>query len=416
MYAGEFVECGPVDHIFRAPSHPYTRALLSCLPRTGVTKRRASLQWIPGELPPRHVRVAACIFRSRCPAQTEQCSIAPGWTSAGPDHEVRCWHALVAEPVVPIDRPATILKPTDEPVLSAEGLRKTFGHGGAVVRAVNGVSLRVPRGAIVGLVGESGSGKSTLLRCIAGLEEPDAGTTTYLGVELPSDVLARDPAVLKTMQMVFQDPESTLNPSLTVGAALRRHLMALRPVDGGEARRRVDRALEQVRLAPQFAERFPRELSGGEKQRVAIARAFLSAPELVLCDEPLSALDVSVQSAICQLLLDLQHEGHASYVFVSHDLSIIRYMADRIVVMYLGEVIEEGTAESFDVPPVHPYTEALFSATRYPDSSVGAHRVRLRAHRSQQSRARPAKLSADPSTNGPQCRCAHQATHPRAPS
>jgi peptide/nickel transport system ATP-binding protein len=389
MYAGEFVECGPVAGIFRSPSHPYTRALLSCLPRPGVTKRSASLQWIAGELPPRHIHAAECIFRARCPAQTEQCSIAPDWSSTGPDHAVRCWNALVGEPVAPIDRPATILQPTDEPVLSAEALRKTFGRRDATVRAVNGVSLRVPRGAIVGLVGESGSGKSTLLRCIAGLEEPEEGTTTYLGVELPSDVLARDRSMLKTLQMVFQDPESTLNPSLTVGATLRRHLMSLRPVDAGEARRHIEKALDQVRLPPQFAERFPRELSGGEKQRVAIARAFLSTPELVLCDEPLSALDVSVQSAICQLLLDLQQAGQASYVFVSHDLSIVRYMADRIVVMYLGEVIEEGSAESFDVRPVHPYTEALFSATHYPDPRIVAQRVRLRGQISEADKLRP---------------------------
>jgi peptide/nickel transport system ATP-binding protein len=377
MYAGEFVECGPVADIFHAPSHPYTRALLSCLPRPGVTKRCASLQWIGGELPPRHLRVTECIFRSRCPAQTEQCSIAPGWSSIGPDHSVRCWHALVGEPVAPIDRPATLLEPTDDLVLSADGWKKTFGRRSGAVQAVNDASLSVPRGAIVGLVGESGSGKSTLLRCIAGLEQPEQGTTTYLGVELPGGVLSRDKSILKTMQMVFQDPESTLNPSLTVGTTLHRHLRSLRPVDAGEAQRRVEKALEQVRLDPQYQHRLPRELSGGEKQRVAIARAFLSAPELVLCDEPLSSLDVSVQSAICQLLLDLQREGYASYVFVSHDLSIVRYMADRIVVMYLGEAIEEGSAESFDQRPVHPYTEALFSATHQPDPRVVSQRVRL---------------------------------------
>jgi peptide/nickel transport system ATP-binding protein len=389
MYAGEFVECGPVADIFHAPSHPYTRALLSCLPRPGLTKRRATLQWIGGELPPRHLRVTECIFRSRCPAQTDQCSIAPGWTSTGADHSVRCWHARFDEPVAPVDCSATVIEPTDDVVLSAEGLKKTFGRRSGGVRAVNNALLRVPRGAIVGLVGESGSGKSTLLRCIAGLEQPEEGTTTYLGVELPGDVLARDKSILKTMQMVFQDPESTLNPSLTVGTTLRRHLMSLRPVDAREAERLVANALEQVRLPSQFRHRLPRELSGGEKQRIAIARAFLSAPELVLCDEPLSSLDVSVQSAICQLLLDLQRRGHASYVFVSHDLAIVRYMADRIVVMYLGEVIEEGSAESFDHRPVHPYTEALFSATHQPDPEVVSQRVRLVGQISEADKLRP---------------------------
>ena len=389
MYAGEFVESGPVADIFHAPSHPYTRALLSSLPRPGVTKRRASLQWIGGELPPRHLRVTECIFRSRCPKQTEECSIAPDWSTIAPDHSVRCWHALVGEPVTPIDRPATLVVPTDETVLNADGMKKTFGRHGAAVHAVNHASLRVPRGAIVGLVGESGSGKSTLLRCIAGLEEADQGTTTYLGVEIPASLLARDKSILKTMQMVFQDPESTLNPALTVGTTLHRHLMSLRPVAAGEAQRHVEKALEQVRLPPSYQHRLPRELSGGEKQRIAIARAFLSAPELVLCDEPLSSLDVSVQSAICQLLLDLQRDGQASYVFVSHDLAIVRYMADRIVVMYLGEVIEEGSAESFDRRPAHPYTEALFSATHQPDPMVTSQRVRLVGQISEADKLKP---------------------------
>ncbi len=389
MYAGEFVECGSVADIFAAPSHPYTRALLSCLPRAGVTKRRSTLQWIGGELRDRHRHVEECIFRNRCPAQTDQCAIAPGWSEMGMGHSVRCWHAQAGKSVAPIDQPATLLKPTNDLVLDAALLCKTFGRRGATVRAVNDASLRVPRGAIVGLVGESGSGKSTLLRCIAGLENADQGTTTYLGVDLPASILARDKNVLKTMQMVFQDPESTLNPSLTVGTTLYRHLMSLRPVDAGEAQRRVEMALEQVRLDPQYLHRLPKELSGGEKQRVAIARAFLSAPELVLCDEPLSSLDVSVQSAICQLLLDLQRDGHASYVFVSHDLSIVRYMADRIVVMYLGEIIEEGSVESFDQRPVHPYTEALFSATQLPDPMASSQRVRLVGQISEADKVRP---------------------------
>ncbi|MEP6657071.1 MAG: oligopeptide/dipeptide ABC transporter ATP-binding protein, partial [Betaproteobacteria bacterium] len=341
------------------------------------------------ELHARNPHTEECIFRNRCPAQTAQCAIAPGWSPISTGHSVRCWHAQAGKAVVPIDHPATLVEPTDDLVLDATGLSKTFGRRGATVRAVNHASLRVARGAIVGLVGESGSGKSTLLRCIAGLETADRGTTTYLGIDLPASLMARDQSILKTMQMVFQDPESTLNPSLTVGTTLRRHLMSLRPVEAGEAQRRIEKALEEVRLDPQYQYRLPRELSGGEKQRIAIARAFLSAPELVLCDEPLSSLDVSVQSAICQLLLDLQRDGRASYVFVSHDLSIVRYMADRIVVMYLGEVIEEGSAESFDRRPVHPYTEALFSATQLPDPTATSQRVRLAGHISEADKHRP---------------------------
>ena len=180
MYAGEFVESGPVAHMFRAPSHPYTRALLSCLPRPGIAKRRASLQWIGGELPPRHLRVTECIFRSRCPAQTEQCSVAPEWSAVAPDHSVRCWHALVDGPVAPIDRPATLLRTHRRTGAERRRVEEDIRTSRRAVRAVNNASLRVPRGAIVGLVGENGSGKSTLLRCIAGLEEADQGPTTYL--------------------------------------------------------------------------------------------------------------------------------------------------------------------------------------------------------------------------------------------
>ncbi len=216
------------------------------------------------------------------------------------------------------------------------------------VPAVTKAGFRVPEGSIVGLVGESGSGKSTLLRCIAGLETPDEGRIAFMGVDVPAELAKRPREMLTSVQMIFQDPESTLNPALTIGENLRRHLRALRPTDEETTSRAIDRALEQVRLNLSYRERLPDELSGGEKQRVAIARAFLSQPRLVLCDEPLSALDVSVQSAICQLLLDLQRDGRNSYVFVSHDLSIVRYLADHIVVMYLGEIVEEGAAESFD--------------------------------------------------------------------
>jgi peptide/nickel transport system ATP-binding protein len=275
-----------------------------------------------------------------------------------------------------------MVRPGSDLVLHIAGLDKSFhGRGSALAKrrvpAVSGAGLCVPEGAIVGLVGESGSGKSTLLRCIAGLETPDEGSIAFMGLDVPAELTRRPPEMLTSVQMIFQDPESTLNPALTIGENLRRHLRALRPMDETSASRAIDRALEQVRLNLSYGERLPHELSGGEKQRVAIARAFLSEPKLVLCDEPLSALDVSVQSAICQLLLDLQREGRNSYVFVSHDLSIVRYLSDHIVVMYLGEIVEEGAAESFDRRPIHPYSEALFSATPVPDPDAGRARILL---------------------------------------
>ena len=406
MYAGELVESGPVDGILRAPAHPYTRALLACLPRSGMTKRTASLQWIEGELPAQHLRGQGCIFYSRCSARTERCQIAPEWAPVAAGHSVRCWYPQAASAVAAITGAATVGLPSADVVLEARDLAKNFGHRrGAAVRAVSDASLRVPRGSIVGLVGESGSGKSTLLRCIAGLEDPDRGTVRFLGVDLPASVGKRDKAVLRSMQMVFQDPESTLNPAHSVGISLRRHIQAMQGLSATDAQRCVEKALQQVRLDPGYQHRLPRELSGGEKQRVAIARAFLSAPELVLCDEPLSSLDVSVQSAICRLFLDLQGDDHSSYVFVSHDLSIVRYMADSIVVMYLGEVVEEGSAESFDRLPLHPYTEALFSATPDVDPGAISKRVRLQGQVSEADKSRPGCIFSPRChlTKGPEC-------------
>jgi peptide/nickel transport system ATP-binding protein len=378
MYAGEFVETGTVRSIFAAPAHHYTRALLDCLPRPQMTKRHGRLEAIPGGLPAADRREQGCVFAERCAARDALCNTRPDW-SATSGHRWRCWHPVAAIEQAKATRPATTARPAAETVLAVEALSKTFPGGGkhGVVRAVNAAGLTVKRAAVVGLVGESGSGKSTMLRCIAGLETGDAGRMAYLGIDLPPQASGRARATMQDLQMVFQDPESTLNPAVTVGGNLQRHLVALRRSASDDVRARVAAALGQVQLPAAYAERYPHELSGGEKQRVAIARAFLSEPRLVLCDEPLSALDVSVQSAICQLLLDLQHQGQASYVFVSHDLSIVRYMADTIVVMYLGEVVEEGSAESFDRLPMHPYTEALFSAIPLPDPAQRRQRVRL---------------------------------------
>lgn len=407
MYAGEFVEDGPVDDIFAAPRHHYTRALLDCLPRPHLTKREDRLHSIRGGLPAEPVRGKSCIFVDRCDAGDRACGERPGWSVVGGGHAVRCWYPRTEQAAVGAVRPATGLRPGADSVLDLRDVSKTFGAAarGSGVRAVNRARLHVPKGSVVGLVGESGSGKSTLLRCVAGLEAKDDGRMSYLGIDLPAAAAGRMRPVLQDLQMVFQDPESTLNPALTVGASLRRHLVALRRPSWGDPEQRIAEALDQVHLPADYALRYPRELSGGEKQRVAVARAFLSEPRLVLCDEPLSSLDVSVQSAICQLLLDLQQQGQASYVFVSHDLSIVRYMADSIVVMYLGEIVEEGDAESFDHAPLHPYTEALFSATPTPDPTARDTRVRLLGQSSEGDKHGPGCIFAPrcPRRKGAEC-------------
>ena len=396
MYAGGFVETGAARSIFHAPSHPYTQALLACLPRPGITKRRAALPSGPVAAATAQRLDGGCHYRDRCRHRTAACEIAPIWSDVGAAHSVRCWQArAITAEELRRDEPATLVQPGSDVVLDIAGLDKSFpgGSGAALVRrrvpAVTKAGFRVPEGSIVGLVGESGSGKSTLLRCVAGLETPDEGRIAFMGVDVPAELTKRPREMLTSVQMIFQDPESTLNPALTIGENLRRHLLALRPTDDVSASRAIDRALEQVRLNLGYRERLPHELSGGEKQRVAIARAFLSQPKLVLCDEPLSALDVSVQSAICQLLLDLQRDGLNSYVFVSHDLSIVRYLADHIVVMYLGEIVEEGAAESFDRRPLHPYSEALFSATPVPDPDAGRARILLSGQISDVDKTKP---------------------------
>jgi peptide/nickel transport system ATP-binding protein len=381
MYAGEIVETGSTSVLFSSPAHPYTRALLSCIPAPGASKRKMRLSTIPPGLPSGE---AGCRFRMRCDLRVARCEIKPEITPISADQTVRCWRSReVIQSGFGSDHPATLLSPNMDLTLRISAVSKTYpqrGFGGGGIRAVRSASLEIPTGAILGLVGESGSGKSTLLRCIAGLESVDGGEMEFLAIDLPGDLRSRDRNTRRSIQMIFQDPESTINPALTVGENLRRHLVAVSNMSRVAARQAVMDALTAVRLEPSYIERLPAELSGGEKQRVAIARAFLSDPRLVLCDEPLSALDVSVQATICQLLLDLQARSKASYLFVSHDLSVVRYMSDFIAVMYLGEIVETGDAGSFDTLPLHPYTEALLSAAPSVDPSNRLRRIRLSGH------------------------------------
>ena len=383
MYAGELVEHAPVDVLFGRPTHPYTRALLGCIARPGLTKRTGTLEAIPGAIPRLTALPPGCVFRPRCRYAAEECLVHPALENVGADHAARCvrWRSIEHVPPrrdIAVGAPA---KTAVEPLLSVTDLRKSFKSSGAWlsgsrVRAVAGVAFDLPRDRVLGLVGESGSGKTTVLRCIAGLERTDDGRIAFGGADITCAVSARPRPLLRRLQAVFQDPESTLNPKVTVGANLARHLRCLGG-DTTDMSGRVREALQRVQLDPDYAGRMPGDLSGGEKQRVAIARAFLGGPELVLCDEPLSALDVSVQAAILQLLLDLQGASRASYLLISHDLAVVRYIADDIAVMYLGKLAEIGPAASFDGFPLHPYTEALLSAQVTLDPMQPASRLRL---------------------------------------
>jgi len=227
-------------------------------------------------------------------------------------------------------------------------------------------------------VGESGCGKSTLAKTIVGLETPTAGEAEFLGFDISEPVSERDVRLIRELQMVFQNPDSTLNPSFTVGQQIARPLRRFKTVPAGQVYDEVIRLLHAVRLDEAYYHRYPRQLSGGEKQRVGIARAFASRPDLVLCDEPVSSLDVSVQAAVLNLLMDIQQRHGTTMLFIAHNLSVVRFFSDFVAVMYLGQITEIGPAEAIYAPPYHPYTEALLSAVPIPDPRAKQKHIRLR--------------------------------------
>ncbi len=263
-------------------------------------------------------------------------------------------------------------------VLEVDGLRKDFDGGrGRIVRAVDEVSLSIDRGEVVGLVGESGSGKSTVGNCILRLLEPTAGTIRLNGIDITTLTRRGLRPLRRDMHMVFQDPLSSLSPRRSVGDAVAEPIALLGEASGGEVDRRVAELFEQVGLRDELRRRLPHELSGGQRQRVGLARALALRPSLLVADEPVSALDVSVQASILNLLRDLQGELGFACLFITHDLSTVEYLCDRVVVMYLGRVLETGTREQVFAEPTHPYTQSLLSAAPVPDPSVQRNRSRI---------------------------------------
>jgi peptide/nickel transport system ATP-binding protein len=380
LYAGRLVEEGPVDTVLRDPRHPYTVGLLRCIPRGGVRKDHGRLDTIPGFLPSLGADLTGCVFADRCALADDRCrEEEPPLVSVEQGHESRCWyheraHELPREEAADIDLPA--VDRSAAPLVQVQELSKVFRQRGHDVHALTEVSAAVWPGETLGLVGESGSGKTTLARTLLGIVPPSDGVALLEGKELPTRYQKRSREELRALQIVFQNPDSALNRRHSVRRILLRSLKKLAGVTGSAAEERVQDLAARVRLTERTLTQKPVQLSGGLKQRVAIARAFAGDPKLVVCDEPTSALDVSVQAAILNLLVELQAQKRVAYLFISHDLGVVRYISDRIAVLYLGRLQELGPADVVFDGPHHPYTEALLSAVPTIDGG-GRDRIRL---------------------------------------
>jgi peptide/nickel transport system ATP-binding protein len=386
LYAGRMVEEAGATEVFARPRHPYTLGLLRCLPRLGMRKDTDRLAPIAGSLPPLGHAAQGCVFADRCALVRDRCrQEAPRAIPVGPGHVSRChFHEEVPSIPEPDRVRAATAAASDEVLLRVEGLRKIYRANGNALTAVDDVSFDIHRGEVFGLVGESGSGKTSLAKCVVGLLSPDAGTIAFADSGHAGGAGGAD-----HVQMIFQNPDGALNPRHSVRRILSRSVERLaRPRNRADRDARVRDIAQSARLEERHLEVRPAALSGGLKQRVGIARAFAGTPALVLCDEPVSALDVSVQAAILNLLSDLQRDQGVSYLFISHDLAVVRYLADRIGVMYLGQLVEIGPAEAVFAPPHHPYTEALLSAIPSVDDAEGGP-VRIRLSGQQPSPADP---------------------------
>ncbi len=379
MYAGELVLEGTTRQVMRKPAHPYARGLLLSIPRLREAVVPTSM---PGRPPPPGGTGPGCAFADRCPLVESRCrEERPELVPTANQETVRChFHERVGHlpPPDPPKRPDRQSLIDTDTILQLDDLAVSYAKPGIfdqilgrlprVTPTVDMVDLAVHRGETIGLVGESGSGKTTILRTIAGLWGPQNGTIVYHGSEILDTLVAVRPKdLLRRIQLIFQNPDASLNPRHTVAEILALPLKLYFDLSDEELRERTVALLEQVRLGKHYLDRLPSQLSGGEKQRVAVARAFAAEPELILCDEITSALDVSVQAALLDLLINLQAVRETTYIFVSHDLAVVRVLADRVAVLYLGRICEIGPVDRVYTPPFHPYTEILLGAILEPD-------------------------------------------------
>jgi peptide/nickel transport system ATP-binding protein len=385
MYAGRVVETGATTDVLRTPRHRYTLGLLRSLPRLDAT-RGAPLVAIEGAPPDLATSTEGCDFAPRCPAATERCTTRPPLEQVD-ERVVACWHPAAAADAAPApaDPAAGPADAAAEALLTVASLsviysggRRLLPGGPAPVAAVNEVGLEVAAGTTLGLVGESGCGKTTLGRAIVRLLEPESGSVKVAGRELVGLSERELRPLRRDFQIIFQDPRASLNPRHRIREILSEPLELHHIASTPEARaRRVDELIDLVGLRREFASRRPHELSGGQRQRVGIARALAVEPKLLVLDEAVSALDVSVRAQILNLLERLQAELGLTYVFIAHDLAVVRHIAERVAVMYVGKIVEDGPSEQLFASPAHPYTAALLSAVPIPDAERERRRERI---------------------------------------
>ena len=386
MYAGELVEVADREEFFTRPQHPYTQALFAALPE--ISRRGTALTTIPGQVPSLAAMPAGCRFADRCSHVMPVCrQVSPDWREVAANHGLRCHWTGGAASVA--DNPPRLglghLIPETPPFLDVVDLKVHFPirrgilqHTVGQVLAVDGVSLTISAGRTLALVGESGCGKTTVGKALLQLVKPTAGNVRLGGRELVGMQGKRLRAARRHMQMVFQDPFASLNPRLRVGEIIAEGMAALGLESDATAQgRAVAALLKQVGLPDEAAGRYPHEFSGGQRQRIAIARALAVQPELLICDEPTSALDVSVQAQILNLLKKLQEELGVAYLFITHNFAVVEYLANDVAVMYLGRIVERGSAEEVLRSPQHPYTRALLSAVPAPRLDAHAATIRL---------------------------------------
>ena len=390
MYSGEVVEEGTIDSLFTWPRHPYTHGLFACIPLPTADKNAAPLKPIRGQLPLPFDRPQGCYYHPRCDhfkpglCDADHFKMEPVEGSAA-DHRVRCLRYREIDHRLLADRAETkeVLE-FGKRVLNVDHMKKYYevrdnslralisGKRIKYVKANEELNFTAREGETVAIVGESGCGKSTFAKVLMGLEQGTGGEVRHHGKDI-SDIAVRDRSAkqISSLQMVFQNPFDTLNPSHSIGGQISRVIKKFGvETDKKKIFDRVMQLLDTVKLPRDFYFRKPRQLSGGQKQRIGIARAFAGNPSMVIADEPVSALDVSVAAAVTELLMDIQREHRTTLLFISHDLSVVRYLSDRIVVMYLGHILERGTTEQIFAPPYHPYTEALLSAVPIADPEV----------------------------------------------